>query len=541
MDPLWLSIAFVFGFAVRSVGLPPLVGYLVAGFVLNAMGAVAGDFVKIISDLGVTLLLFTIGLKLKIKTILKPEIWGGTTVHTALMTVLYGLIVFGMSFSGMSLFAGFDWKISLLVAFAFSFSSTVFAVKVLEEKGEINALYGKVSIGVLIIQDILAVIFIVAASGKMPNWYALGVPVVLLGLRPILFWVFNRIGHGEMLVLFGFFVALILGAELFKFAGLKADLGALVVGVLLAGHAKSKELAESLLNFKDFFLIGFFLSIGMSGVPSLQVILVAVFIAMLINFKAFLYFWVFTRFQLRARTSMHASLALANYSEFGLIVAAVAVGNGWLSNDWLVTIAVALSISFVVSSPLNSQSHKIFNFVKEFLMKFESDKRLIYDRTIDIRDAEILIFGMGSLGTATYDQLNKRYGQRVLALDYKEEVVKKHSAAGRNVVHDDATDAEFWEYVKTKPIHQLKLVMLCMEDHQSNMLAAERLKAIDYAGMLAATARFEDEVNELQEMGVHSAYNLYHEAGIGFADDICERLGSCGIENVAEAKLAVQN
>ena len=69
MDPLWLTIAFVLGFLLRTIGLPPLVGYLIAGFVLNAMGAQAGEFIHITSDLGVTLLLFTIGLKLKFKSI----------------------------------------------------------------------------------------------------------------------------------------------------------------------------------------------------------------------------------------------------------------------------------------------------------------------------------------------------------------------------------------------------------------------------------------------------------------------------------------
>ncbi|WP_103921222.1 cation:proton antiporter family protein, partial [Candidatus Venteria ishoeyi] len=522
MDPLWLSIAFVFGFAVRSIGLPPLVGYLVAGFVLNGMGASSGEFVEVTSELGVTLLLFTIGLKLKVKNILKPEIWGGATSHMFLITILYGIIIWALGFTGLSLFARFDWKIALLIAFAFSFSSTVFAVKVLEEKSEVNSIYGNISIGVLIIQDLVAVIFIALAAGKAPNWYALGIPFVLLALRPILFKLFDKIGHGELLILFGFFVALILGAEMFKFAGLKADLGALIVGVLLAGHSKSKELAESLLNFKDLFLIGFFLSIGMAGIPNFQVILIALFLALLINVKTFLYFWVFTRFQLRARTSAHASLALANYSKFGLIVAAVAVQNLWLPGEWLVTIAVALAISFVVSSPLNIHSHKILYFLKDYLVKYESDNQLIYDRTIDIRDAEILIFGMGNLGSATYDQLKKRYGQKVLALDYNEEIVRKHREYGRNVVRDDATDVEFWDYVKAKPIQQLKLVMLCMENHQSNLFAAERLKAIDYKGMLAATAMFEDEVKQLEDLGVHSAYNLYHEAGIGFADDICE-------------------
>jgi len=535
MDPIWLSIAFVFGFVVRTVGLPPLVGYLIAGFVLNSMGASSGEFIEVSADLGVTLLLFTIGLKLKIRNLVKPEIWGGALTHMLSVTVLYGLILMLISFSGFQLFTSFDWKISLLVAFAFSFSSTVFAVKVLEEKGEINSLHGQVSIGVLIIQDLVAVIFLVLAAYKTPSVYALLIPLVLFIIRPVLLFILNKLGHGELLILYGFFLALVVGAELFKFVGLKADLGALIVGMMFANQKKGKELSDILLHFKDIFLIGFFLSIGLSGDLTWEIVIFAFVIALILNLKIILYFLTFTRFRLRARTSVHASFALANYSEFGLIIASLAVANGWISGDWLVTIAVALAISFVVSSPINKHAHAIFAYIKESLYRFETAGRLIYDRTVDIRDAEILIFGMGRLGTATYDQLMKQYGQKVLGLDYNQDVVIKHREEKRNVIHDDATDSEFWEHVSEERIDQVKLVMLCM-DHASNMFAVERLNAINYTGMLAATALFDDQVKQLQENGVHSAYNLYTEAGVGFADQICEELASSKLGDKLESR-----
>ena len=95
------------------------------------------------------------------------------------------------------------------------------------------------------------------------------------------------------------------------------------------------------------------------------------------------------------------------------------------------------------------------------------------------------------------------------------------------MIQDDAGDSEFWEQVSEKPLHQVKLVMLCMRDHKSNLYAIERLKAINYSGMIAATALFDDELKELNEMGGHSAYNLFSEAGRGFADQVCNILGSC--------------
>ena len=527
MEPLWVSIAFVFGFTARMVKLPPLVGFLIAGFVLNALGAESGKFIEITADLGVTILLFTIGLKLKIRNLMKPEILGGASLHMALVTVLYGGLIWLLSFTGLQLFSGFHWTTALLIAFAMSFSSTVFAVKVLEEKGETSSLHGSIAIGILIIQDLFAVLFLVFAAGKVPSLWALGIPPALFLLRYIIFIILDRIGHGEMLILFGFFLALIPGAELFKVVGLKPDLGALVIGMVIANHPKSKEMAEVLLSFKDFFLIAFFLSIGFSGIPTFEMVLIALGIALGINIKVFLYFLVLTRFRLRARTSVHTSLALANYSEFGLIIAAISVAKGWMPQSWLLTIAIALAISFVVSSPVNTYSHRIYAFIKQWLHIFETEKRLLYDKTFDIGKSEILIFGMGHLGTATYERLRQQYGQKVLAIDYNEERVIKHKKAGRNVTHDDATDTEFWEQVSEKPFDQVKLVLLCMNDHKANLYALERLKAIDFKGQIAATAKFDDELQQLHLLGIDSAYNLYTEAGVGFADQVCISLDAC--------------
>lgn len=527
MDPLYLSIAFAFGFLVRLFGLPPLVGYLLAGFMLKELNVSTGSFLTIASDLGVTLLLFTIGLKLKINKLVRPEILGGATVHMTLVTGFLAMLVWGLSFSGLGLFSGFSFNLAMLIAFALSFSSTVFAVKVLEEKGDVNSLHGLISIGILIIQDLVAVIFLVGAAGKLPSLWALGLPLFLLVMRPLIFLMLKGLGHGELLVLFGFFLALVPGAELFHLVGLKPDLGALVMGMLISAHPRAKEMAESLFAFKDLFLIGFFLSIGLSGTPTFEISLVAFVLALGINIKVLLYFLVLTRFRVRARTAVHTSLALANYSEFGLIVAAISVSNGWLSEQWLITIALALSISFVISSPLNTQAHAIYARLRPWLHRFETAKRLPHDRVFDIGEAQVLVFGMGHLGTATYDHLRSRYGQTLLAFDYDEDRVKYLTAAGRNVLHDDATDSEFWERVKENHLEQVKVVFLCLNEHQSNLYALQRLKAINYTGRIAATARFDDEIEDLKRLGVDSAFNVYTEAGVGFADQVCATLSSC--------------
>ncbi len=523
MDPIWIIVAFALGFMISLIGLPPMVGYLLAGFLLNLLDIESGHFLEVISDLGVTLLLFTIGLKIKIKNLIRPEVSTGSIVQMSLLTVLFSIILLLLALTDIEHLSQLTIKQALIISFALSFSSTVFAVKVLDERGENNSLHGITAIGILIIQDLIAVIFLVAASEKLPGPLVFALPLALFIIRPLAFIIMNRIGHGELLVLFGFFLALIPGAEMFKLVGLKPDLGALVLGMLVASHPKAKEMAGSLLNFKDIFLIGFFLTIGLKVNLTVNLVVVSLFIALAINFKVIINYLVFTRYGLRARTSYFASLSLANYSEFGLIVAAVAASRGWLSPEWLGIIAISLSMSFVISSPLNSYSHKIYSDIRSFLKRFETKHRLVYDRTIDIGDAEILIFGMGQLGTSTYDHLAEIHRQKVLGLDYDAEIVKMHSLQGRKVIKDDATDLEFWEMVNEmqKEKQQVKMVVLCMEDHKSNIFSIEKLRSVNYKGRIYATGRHDDELEDLRKKGVDFAYNLYEEAGIGLADQIC--------------------
>ena len=526
MDPLLILIAFILGFAAYRVGLPPLVGYLIAGFVLQAFGIVGGERLDEVADLGVMLLLFSIGLKLKLGTLLKPEIWAGASLHMIITVIVFGLGIFALSFAGFSSFKALDFKLSLMLAFALSFSSTVFAVKALEDKGEMSAFHGRVSIGVLIMQDIFAVLFITVSTGKIPSPWAIGLIVGLLLLRPLLIAILNRVGHRELLLLFSIFLALGLGAAGFESVGLKPDLGALILGILIAGHPKAAEMSNALLGFKDLFLVGFFLSIGLSGAPSLQSLGLAALLTLIIVFKVILFFFLFTRFKLRARTSLLASFSLANYSEFGLLVCTIGVKKGWIDSEWLTVIAIALSISFMVASPVNKAAHSIFNRWAKHLRSFQSKTRHPDDQPLDPGDAQIAVFGMGRVGTAAYDDMRSRQGDIVMGIDFDIDVVRKHQAQGRNVMLGDATDIDFWARARMSRKDQIRWVMLAMSDHGANMRAAAEMITLGYKGVIAATAQFDDEVEELKEAGVHAAYNIYGEAGYGFSSHVCEILGN---------------
>ena len=520
-DLYWIGPALLSGLVAVRLGLPPMVGYLIAGFILNVLGIVEHERLTAVGDLGVTLLLFTIGLKLDIRSLLRPVIWAGTPLHMLVVEALFGTALYWMSLTGLTLFAGMDFRLALLIGFALSFSSTVFTVKTLEEKGEYTSKYGQLAIGVLIMQDIFAVLFLALSTGKLPSPWALAL-VGLIPLRFLLLKLMTRVGHGELQILFG--LALAFGAwDLFDMVDIKGDLGALVIGALLAGHPAAGEISKKLLGIKDLLLVGFFLSIGMSGHITVSAVLVALVLALLVVFKVVLYFAIFTRFRLRAHTALYTSLNLANYSEFGLIVGTIAVANGWLSGDWLVIIALALTLTFIAATPLNARAREIQKAISFYTTPFETVSLLPEDQPIDPGEARIAIIGMGRIGTGAYDILKKQYGDRLLGIDIDADTVARHQEAGRNVIHADATDQEFWSRTRRA---KLKVVLLALPAFEQNLGITRRIRAQHDEGHIFAVVKYPEEIEQLQAAGVAATWNLYSQAGSGFADEVIAYFGS---------------
>ena len=518
----FIGTAFTFGMVINFTGLPPMVGFLLAGFALNYIGFEVTQELTTLANLGVTILLFSIGLKLDIRTLFKTEVWGGATIHIFASILFYTGLLFLLKYLGLYFFLDLDVSSLLLVAFALSFSSTVFAVKILEEKSETNSLYGRLAIGILIMQDIFAVLFLTVSVGKVPSIWALGLFALPL-IRPLLFKLLDRAGHGELLVLYGFFLALVVGAGLFEFVGMKADLGALIAGMLLTGHPSAKDMAKSLFNMKELFLVCFFLSIGLGGLPQIDHIIVALILSLLLLGKISLYFLTLTKFQLRSRTALFAAFSLANYSEFGLIVASLATYQGWLTQDWLIITAIAVSLSFIIASLLNKYADTIYSHFRLSLKRFQAKRLHKDDRPVRVGDAQILVLGMGRIGSGAYDALKISYGEKVMGIDYNHQKTIEHREFGRRVITGDALDSDFWN--KLQLTDNVKLILLSMPDHNGNRFAAEQLKNIDSCNFqVAALAHYQSDEVELNELGVNPVYNMYEEAGAGFAQHVWSEL-----------------
>ncbi|MBX2867344.1 MAG: cation:proton antiporter [Acidiferrobacterales bacterium] len=511
MLALILILALISGLVFRTLGFPPLLGYLLTGFAAQAWGVGSSEAIEPFAEFGITLLLFTIGLKLDLNKLAAPQVWGVTLVQM-LISVLLMVPVLLLAMRWVPSLAIEDQSVAWTLAFALSFSSTVFAVKIFDTRGENASFHATIAIGILVIQDLIAVVYLVATSGKTPSIYTAGL-LLLPVLRPLLLNLLKRVGHGELLLLFG--IGMAIGAhELFEWLQLKGGLGALICGVVLGSTAKSNELYKGLVQLKDLFLIGFFLLIGYYGLPDFDMWIMAIILCIALLLRPVSYFILLLIFRLRARTAFLSGFSLFNYSEFGLIVAAIAAEAGTIPYEWLTTLALAMALSFFISTPVNTRIHTIFSRYFSWTSKYERENRLPVEHFPDLGDISVAVMGMGRVGLGAYNYLLPFYTDRIVGVEESDLKAKAISETGVHCVHGDATDQAFWLHTK---LNNCEKIFVCLSNHRENLYVVNLARENGFRGDFAVVSRFPDEERELNELGCVT-FNLYAEAGHGFAE-----------------------
>jgi FlaA1/EpsC-like NDP-sugar epimerase len=292
------------------------------------------------------------------------------------------------------------------------------------------------------------------------------------------------------------------------------------MGVLLASHPASSELARSLFHIKELLLVGFFVSIGLTGLPDLPSIGIALLMVLLLPFKAAWYVLLLSRLKLRYRTALLAGLSLMNYSEFGLIVVSVGVSAGMLAQVWLVEISIAVALSFVVSALFNRRGHLMVEKIAARLPAQDELNLNPEERHGDAGDAEVVVIGMGRVGFAAYQRLTDHYRLRVVGVDYDGPRIQRLAAEGLRVIEGDATDLYFWNQLRRSD--SVRIAVRAMPRHGANVTALECLRESGFSGKVAAVARYDDEVQWAKEHGVGIAFNVYAGAGLELADQVAD-------------------
>ena len=503
MELLWVGTAYLAGLVTSRLYLPPLVGYLMAGYVLNAAGIETNETLNYLANIGIELLLFSVGLKLKPSSLLRREVLSVGSLHLLIVTAISTLVFFSVHghISG-----------GLVIGVSLAFSSTILAIKVLEDRGELSTLYGRDVLSILILQDIVAIGLLAVANNKQPSPWALCL-LLLPFLRPLAYRLLNASRDDELKLLLGVTLALA-GGMLAENVGISSDIGALLMGVMLAGHINIEDLAGNLWGLKETFLVAFFLQIGLADLPSYNEILQVLQLIALLPLQGILFFALFLLVGLRARTAFVSSLALMTYSEFSLITSSVVVEANLLPPEWKSIIGLAVALSLAIAAPLNRFSHRLFALLETTLVRFERKVDHLDKLPSSIGGAEWLVVGMGRTGISAYRAFNQQ-DTRVLGLDADPTVLQNLLADGKRVLYGDAEDSALWGKL---PLARIKGIILTMPEFEVRSSSIKRLKELQFDGYIGTVCFHGNEESELYRLGASFVIHPLIEAGKQLAE-----------------------
>ena len=511
---------------------PLIVSFIAVGLIAgpSALDVVQSDAqIALLSELGIAVLLFLVGIKLDVKLI---RSLGAVSVLTGLgqvaFTALFGYLI--------GLLLGLGHVTSIYVAVALTFSSTIIIVKLLSDKREIDALHGQIALGFLIVQDLVVVLAMIVLSaigigaaeaghgGSVVTVLAAGlamVATVVLFVRYLANPLTERLAKApELLVIFAIALAAMFAA-VGDAVGLGKEVGGLMAGVALASTAYRETIAARLAPLRDFLLLFFFIALG----ATLDLSLLGTHVTGAIIFSLFVLIGnplivlaIMGAMGYRKRTGFLAGLTVAQISEFSLIFVAMGVSLGHVADDALGLVTMVGLVTIAASTYMITWSHHLYAVCEPFLDLFERKGTPREPPEAGAHQGhvfKVVLFGLGRFGTAIGMRLKKR-GIAVLGVDFNPQAVGRWRELGLEAEFGDATDAEFvaelplrgaeW-VVSTVPIHPTGL---SHEDARRTLI--QLVRAAGFSGRIAAASHTTAETEVLSGAGADMVLEPFQDA-----------------------------
>ena len=518
-----LLIAAVVGFVAVRLRQPLIVGFIAVGILVGpVLGLVTADEqIDLLAEIGIALLLFIVGLKLDLHLI---RTMGPVALATGLGQVIFtstcGFLI--------ALALGLEAVPALYVAIALTFSSTIIIVKLLSDKREIDSLHGRIAIGLLIVQDIVVVVVMIALTafgsggdgGLGRELLRVGISgaaflaVIALLMRYALPALLRRLARSpELLVLFSVAWAVSLAAT-GDFLGFSEEIGAFLAGVSLGSTEYREAIGARLVSLRDFLLLFFFVSLGANldlsllgeqvgaGVILSLFVLVGNPLILLVIIGAMGY---------RRRTGFLAGLTVAQISEFSLIFAGLGLSLGHIGPDVLGLITLVGLITISLSTYMILYSHPLYERLSPYLKVFERDvghPEDEGDEEMEAAGAEVVIFGLGRYGDRIAEGLLKG-GTSVVGVDFDPEAVDRWRKKGLVAHYGDAEDPEF---PASLPLNGVRCVVSAVRERSVNLVLLGALRRTGYEGKVALTAPNEDDAEALEKAGADLVLRPYSDA-----------------------------
>jgi Kef-type K+ transport system membrane component KefB/voltage-gated potassium channel Kch len=451
-----IVIATALAYLANLAKQPLLLAYLVAGVVVGpkmGLGLVSSEAdVEVIAEIGLILLLFMIGLEINVRKLLESGrslLVGG--VLQFVLCVLLGIGFFGLA--GYSLRPG-NYDL-LYLAVCCAMSSTTIVVKLLYEKFELDTLAGRITVGILVFQDVWAIVVL----GVQPNladpqalkilWsFAKGGLLVMASLmmsKYLLGAIFHRIAKLPELVLVASLAWVFLVAGTADLLGLSREMGALIAGIAISTFPYNLDVISKIVSIRDFFLTLFFVGLGMqipNPLENMGVLRIAAMASAFLVISRFLVVYpILYLLGNGNRVGLLVSINLSQISEFALVVAALGAGLGHIGPDMLSVIIFVFAMTSVLSTYMIKFSHGLQMAMSKLLRAVGiQDVRGAATDTVTVADKEIAILGFFRVASALIRQIQDECPQllnRLVVVDFNPVVHRELQTLGVKVIYGD--------------------------------------------------------------------------------------------------------
>ncbi|MBF0408424.1 MAG: cation:proton antiporter [Candidatus Riflebacteria bacterium] len=534
---LILFIAIILGIAGQKLRQPLLIMFLATGILTGPSGLgilKSHAQIELLANIGIALLLFLVGLKLDINLI-------RTAGMVSLITGL-GQIIFT---SLLGFFIAYAMNMSIMtsayLAVGLTFSSTIIIMKLLSDKKEIDSLHGQIAIGLLIVQDIAAIIALICltafGSAKTDGAFVetavslllrsgTTLAVIILLMRFVFPGLTQRLAHSsEMMTLFAVSWAVFLAAATERL-GFSKEVGAFLAGVSLASTDYRDAIGARLVSLRDFLLLFFFIDLGARlnwstvGSQLEKSFLLSIFV--LIG-KPFIVMIIMGFMGYRRRTGFLAGLAVAQISEFSLILAALGLSLGHINQESMGLITFVGVVTIFASAYMILYSGQIYRFFSEYLRVFERKnpyRESAIDSFTETPPVDVILVGLGSYGTGLADYLLRR-GKAVIGVDFDPQILEKWRNKGVSVLYGDMSDPEIHEQL---PLNKANWVVSSVRSRELNLALLQNLKNRSFVGKIALTASNQKDSKLFDKAGADVVFRPFTDAAEQAADALTQAM-----------------
>lgn len=503
-----IVIASVMALFMRLIKQPLIIGHILTGIIVGPLVfhvLQSASTIETFSNIGIALLLFIIGLGLNPRVI----------KEVGKVAALAGIIEVGIV-AGISILVGehlgLNYRQAIFLGIALSFSSTIIILKLLTDKKEQNRLYGKITIGILIIQDLIAVLALLFVTSQGSNahislselgWLGAKGLIVTVPLFLIGIFVLPRVSKfisSSQEFLFLFAIGWGFGAAaLFQAVGFSLEIGALLGGVALASLPFTQEISARLRPLRDFFIIVFFISLGarltFSSIGSeLKLIIFSGIVVILL--KPLVVMITMGIMKYTRQTSFKTAISLGQISEFSLVLILLGNSAGIVPKSLVNVITFMALVTIASSTYLINYANGLYKVTERYLKIFERSKTHT-ERPLVQLTYPLILFGY-KRGGLEFIHLFKKMKKDFVVVDYDPEVIDIMEQQKINCIYGDATDIELLQEVG---IEKAKLIVSAMTDHDTNIFLLKLINKINPKSIIIVHAESIKKATELYDLG----------------------------------------